>query len=87
LATVPRWTAIPMVLAGGAVALPTGRFFGIAVAEGVALTVFMILFSLMLWWPLPRYSIAWMVTASVVAVHLLLVLQSGGPRSNNQTKP
>jgi hypothetical protein len=86
LATVPRWAAIPMILAGGAAAIPTGYSFGIAVAEGMALTVVMTLFTTMLWWPLRRHRIAWKVTVSVFAIHLLFVFAIRWPTLERANK-
>ena len=86
LAATPRWAAIPMILAGGAAALPTGHYFGIAVAEGIALTVIMTLFTIMLWWPLRAYSITWAVTVSVIAIHLLFVFVIRWPTLERASK-
>jgi hypothetical protein len=86
LGAIPRWAAIPLVVAGGIAAVGAGQFAGIAVAEGVALTVVMALSTSMLWWPLRRFPIAWIVTASVVIIHLVVVFAIPWPTLHRASK-
>lgn len=86
LATVPRWAALPMVLAGGIGAISTGQFSSLVVAQGVGLTIVITLFTAMHWWPLRRFPIFWIVTTSVLIIHLLFVLAIPWPTQDRVSK-
>ena len=86
LATVPRWAAFPMIIAGGVAAIATGQFSSLAVAEGVGLTVVITIFTAILWWPLHRFRIAWIVTGTVLVAHLLVVFTVPWPYQDRASK-
>lgn len=86
LTTVPRWAALPMIIAGGIAAIAAGQFSSLAVAEGIGLTVVMTIFTALLWWPLRRFRIAWMVTGIVLIAHLLLVFIIPWPYQDRASK-
>lgn len=86
LATVPRWVALPMVLAGGIAAVAAGQFSSLAIAQGIGLTVVMTIFTALLWWPLHKFRIAWLVTGAVLIAHLLLVFTIPWPSQDRASK-
>jgi hypothetical protein len=86
LAIPKRWVALPIVIAGGVAAVCTGQFSSLAVAEGTGLTVMVTLFTAMHWWPLRRFPIAWIVTASVMIIHLLVVFTLPWPHQDRASK-
>jgi len=86
LAVVGRWAALPFVIVGGIAAIITGQFSSLAVAEGVGLTVVMTLYSATLWWPLRRFPIAWIVTVSVLIIHLIFVFTIPWPHQERASK-
>lgn len=86
LAIVGRWAAIPFVIVGGIAAIITGQFSSLAVAEGIGLTVVMTFYSATLWWPLRRFRIAWIVTISVLLIHLIFVLAIPWPHQERASK-
>lgn len=86
LAVVGRWAALPFVIVGGIAAVITGQFSSLAVAEGIGLTVVMTLYTATLWSPLHRFPIAWIVTASVLIIHLLLVYAIPWPHQERASK-
>jgi hypothetical protein len=86
LATLPRWVAFPMIITGGVASIATGQFSSLAVAEGVGLTVVVTISTAILWWPLRRFRIAWIVTGAVLAVHLLAVFTVPWPYQDRASK-
>ncbi|WP_313332685.1 hypothetical protein [Sphingobium yanoikuyae] len=86
LATVPRWAALPIIIAGGVGAIAAGQFSSLAVAQGIGLTVVMTIFTAWLWRPLHRFRIAWIVTGTVLIVHLLLVFTIPWPHQDRASK-
>lgn len=86
LAVAGRWAALPFVIVGGITAIVTGQFSSLAIAEGIGLTVVMTLYTATLWWPLRRFSVAWIVTASVLIIHLFLVFAIPWPHQERASK-
>jgi len=86
LAVVGRWAALPFVIVGGIAAIITGQFSSLAIAEGIGLTVVMTLYTATLWWPLRRFPIAWIVTASVLIIHMCLVFAIPWPHQERASK-
>jgi hypothetical protein len=86
LAFIRRWLALPFVIVGGIAAIITGQFSSLAVAEGMGLTVVMTLCTATIWWPLRRFPIAWIATASVLIIHLFLVFAIPWPHQERASK-
>jgi hypothetical protein len=86
LAIVGRLAALSIVIVGAIAAITTGQFSSLAIAQGVGLTVVMTLYAARLWWPLRRFSIAWIVTGSVLLIHLLLVFTIPWPLQERASK-
>jgi len=74
------------VIFGGIAAIIAGQFSSLAVAEGIGLTVVITLYTTTLWWPLRRFPIAWIVTASVLTIHLILVFAVPWPHQERASK-
>jgi len=74
------------MIVGGIAAIITGQFSSFAVAEGMGLTVVMTLCTATIWWPLRRFPIAWVVTASVLIIHLFFVFAIPWPHQERASK-